>query len=109
MKVERVITEGIRQVTPVQQADQTLPSYAREQQNGEAQLRSGKRWRNESKYPENEDRPEDSGLSQIRRHSSMLEELTRQASVLWDDDMPTDAEGSTDEDAHDSHEEALMG
>jgi predicted acylesterase/phospholipase RssA len=109
MKVERVITEGIRQVTPVQQADQSLPSYAREQRNGEPQLRSGKRWRNESKYPENEDKPEDRGLSQIRRHSSMLEELTRQASVLWDDDMPTDAEGSTDEDAHDSHEEALMG
>lgn len=109
MKVERVITEGIRQAAPVQQADQSPPTYAQEQQNGEARLRSGKRWQNESKAEENEDRSEDRSPSQIRRHSSILEELTRQASVLWDDDLPTDAEGSTDDDAHDSHEEALMG
>lgn len=108
MKVERVITEGLRQVRP-QQVDQSPPTYSQEQQNGETRLRSGKRWRDEAKDSDDEDKLEDRGLSQMRRHSSMLEELTRQASVLWDDEVPTDAEyGTTDDEAHESHEEALV-
>jgi predicted acylesterase/phospholipase RssA len=107
MKVERVITEGLRQVASPQQAAQSPPAYAQEQQEGEARLRSGKKWRIEARDPDNGDRLEDRGLSQGRRHSSMLQELTRQASVLWDDELPTDGEGTTDEEAEESLEEAL--
>jgi hypothetical protein len=98
MKVERVITDGLRRVTP---PDQPPPTYSQEQQNGEARLRSGKRWRNESTDTDNDNLE----VSHDRRHSSMLEELTRQASVLWDDELPTDAEGTTDEE---SHEETVI-
>lgn len=107
MKVERVITEGLRRVAP-QQAHQPPPTYSEKQQNGEARLRSGKKWRIEVRDPENEDKLEDRGLSQARRHSSMLEELTRQASVLWDDELPSDAEGTSDDEEHSSHEEAVV-
>jgi predicted acylesterase/phospholipase RssA len=107
MKVERVITEGLRRVASPQQAEQSPPTYAREQQKGEARLRSGKKWRIEVRDPDNGDKLEGRGLSQIRRQSSMLEELTRQASVLWNDELPTDPEGTTDDEANESNEEAL--
>ena len=107
MKVERVITEGLRRARPEQNYELTdgHPTYAREQQNGEARLRSGRKWRNEPKEPDVK-REEDKGLSRQRRQSSILEELSRQASVLWGDELPSDAEdaGTTDDE---SHEEAL--
>jgi hypothetical protein len=107
MKVERVITEGLRRARPEQNYEHTdgHPTYAQEQQNDEARLRRGRKWKNELKEPDIE-REEDKGLSRQRRQSTLLEELSRQASVLWDDDLPTDAEdaGTTDDE---SHEEAL--
>lgn len=113
MKVERVITEGLRRVKAQQESaytDERL-TYAAEQQNGEARLRSGKRLRNQSSADDGEKL--NRTLSQNRRSSTMLEELSRQASVLWDDELPTDAEDAhttdDDDEAHDSHEEVLEG
>lgn len=107
MKVERVITEGLRRVGS-QSADESSPTYAQEQQNGEAKLRSGKKWRDSPRDASEGEQGEVRDFPRNRRHSSMLEELSRQASVLWDD-APTDAEeGTSDDEGHESHEDALV-
>jgi hypothetical protein len=94
MKIENVILEGLRASRANGQNSNTL-SLAAEQQNKEAELSNAKsRWPPESSNdalgaPPNHD---------LRRHSSILQEISRQASVLWqDEELATEAEEAATE------------
>lgn len=93
LKVEKVILEGLRRA-PRTQAQKTVPTFADEQRQGEALLKSSTngvpRLRTLTKDVPPASRPHSRTPS--RRSSTMLEELARQASVLWQDDHFTDAD-----------------
>ena len=107
MKIESVILEGLRTSTP--ESGTTTPSQALEQQNLEAQLNRVNRPNRgvQLSRRDSASQADSSGDDTLRvpesprRQSSVLEEFTRQASVLWNDDgPPTEVEDgiTTDDD-----------
>lgn len=98
MKIERLILEGLRRGGPLNENDR-LPNPANEQQLQEALLRS--RRQPENGMSSEEETNHDDGAPRVRRHSSIFKELTRQASILWQDEGHTEGEEdgpTTDED-----------
>lgn len=98
MKVQRVILEGLRRASPMQNGD-NVPNPVAEQQDQEARLR--KYNGAETPFDDREEDLEPSFTPVRRRKSSMIEELSRQASVLWHDEVPTEVEEATTEDEDD--------
>ena len=91
MKVENVILEGLRRARPAGNGTQT-PSRVLEQQEKESELEHVEtRLPDGSSTDEEEEAPPP--MPNIRRQSSVLEELTRQASVLWQEEDETHTEG----------------
>lgn len=104
MKIENVILAGLRKSRPDGNGTNTL-SFASEQQKKEAGfVDSSSRSPKESST----DEADPPGPPPIRRHSSIFQEISRQASVLWQDgeqvseaeDGATETDGETDM-AHD--------
>ncbi|KIY03354.1 uncharacterized protein Z520_00045 [Fonsecaea multimorphosa CBS 102226] len=91
LKVERVILEGLRMGGPIDDGVRA-PNPVLEQQAQEALLRARRRPGTDDNTSSTEERHLKPMLSPGRRQSSMLEELTRQASVLWHDDGVTEGE-----------------
>ncbi|KIX01799.1 uncharacterized protein Z518_09526 [Rhinocladiella mackenziei CBS 650.93] len=105
MKVERVILEGLRKGGPVDDNRDVLNSVLERQ--AQQALLHGRR-RPDDGISSMEQMPLAPTPQSPRRHSTILEELTRQASVLWHDDGPTEGEEdavSTDE----GEDEAIIG
>jgi predicted acylesterase/phospholipase RssA len=90
MKVERVIIEGLRKAGPIDDSHR-VPNPIREQQAQEALLRARRRPEERRSSTEDEELPEPAPRSP-RRTSTILEELARQASVLWHHEGPTEGE-----------------
>jgi len=88
MKVERIILEGLRSAGPVEEGYRD-PNPVLEQQSQEASLRA--RRANDS-ISSTDDAHDHILAPSPRRPSTILEELSRQASVLWNDDGPTEGE-----------------
>ncbi|EHY53979.1 hypothetical protein HRR83_004623 [Exophiala dermatitidis] len=107
MKVEKVILEGLRKAGPVDDGHRFL-NPVQEQQAQEGNLRS--RRRPNDSISSTEDGHFEFHAPIPRRQSSMLQEISRQASVLWHDDGPTegeeDAVSTTEEDEYE-HERPL--
>ena len=97
MKVEKVILEGLRKYGQMIERP-TTPSRVLEQQNREAELESTD---NEGAVQQAK-RDRQSAFSPGRRQSSIMDELTRQASVLWDDETAADETATTDEEDDDA-------
>lgn len=100
MKIENVIIEGLRQVRAGGSGAQT-PSIVLEQQKKESELENVEtRLTDHSSTDDEQLAP----VPHIRRQSSILEELSRQASVLWanEDESHTDVEGVTTDDEDDT-------
>lgn len=101
LKVERVILEGLRRsAEPANGA--SIPNHVREQQKADIV-----RGLNEKLFQAKQHESEDEfSAPPPRRHSSMLQELGRQAAVLWTDDGPTEAEDdgatTTDDESQDA-------
>lgn len=89
MKIERVILQGLKKAGEAN-GGHRLPDSVHEQQGDEALLRA-RRKTNNSISSTDEDHPEIIAPSP-RRPSTILEELTRQASVLWHSDGLTEGE-----------------
>jgi hypothetical protein len=106
LKVERVILAGLRRARS-DRVEAPLPNHVQEQQNAESEIGD----RDEGMTLRQRGIGEiDVGSSNIahhpsRRQSSILEELGRQASVLWQEDVVTDGE---DENGTDEDEEAVV-
>lgn len=97
MLVENVILEGLRKYGQAATDRPLTPSRVLEQQNQETQLDHGTDTDDELQQVAADHPP---GYSLRRRQSSILEELTRQASVLWHDDETGPEEvGTTDDEA----------
>jgi hypothetical protein len=104
MKVERLILEGVQKGGPVD--DRTrVPNPAEEREAAEALLRARRRPGSDEAGASSDDNHLKTPRTPVRRQSSILEELTRQASVLWndeategDEDPVTTDEGEADAD-----------
>lgn len=91
MKVENVILAGVR-TTGAAVVQSSIPSRVIEQQDKEAEY-------GDSAVSDEDTQPPPYGAHLARRQSSIIEELTRQASVLWHDGTEAeDGATSTDED-----------
>jgi hypothetical protein len=100
MKVENVILEGLRRARPTGSGTQT-PSRAHEQQEKESELGVFGGEDQDHSSTDDELHPP---VPEFRRQSSVLEEISRQASVLWqhEDGPNTEAEeGVTTDDEDD--------
>jgi len=86
MKVERVILEGLRKGGPIDDG-QRVPNPVFEQQASEALFRARRRPAVNDAVPSSDDNHLSTPHSPSRRQSTILEEITRQASVLWNDEM----------------------
>jgi predicted acylesterase/phospholipase RssA len=85
MKVERVILEGLRRGGD---ENAGAASIAQEQQNQEGSVNPRRRGpRAQFASAEADSQQLSVPRSPVRRQSSMIEELSRQATVLWNDDM----------------------
>lgn len=104
MKVERVILEGLRKGGPIDDG-QRVPNPILEQQAQDALLRA--RRRPSEKIRSTEETYVQPTAQSPRRHSTILEELTRQAAVLWNDDGTT--EGEEDAVTDEGEDETLTG
>lgn len=89
MKVERIILEGLRRAGPVEEGYRDSNPLL-EQRSQEASLRVRRR-ANDS-ISSTDDAQDHIFAPSPRRPSTILEELSRQASVLWNDDGPTEGE-----------------
>ena len=99
MKIENVILEGLRRARPAGSGTQT-PSLVLEQQEKESRLTNvATRMQDSSSTDDDLPAPEQT----LRRRSTVLEELTRQASVLWqaEDENHTEVEDGTTTDDED--------
>lgn len=95
LKVERIILEGLRRSILPRSGTQT-PNHAQEQQ--KADISRG--LREKLFHAEPYDSEDEVFPAPPRRQSSVLQELGRQAAVLWMDDGPTEMDDTTeDEDA----------
>lgn len=103
MKVESVILAGLRRTGAAATLRPATPSRILEQQEKEAEYGQHDEG-NESAISEDDARPPAYRERADRRQSSIIEELTRQASVLWDTE-PEHEEGATttDDDDEPSH------
>ncbi|KAK5953146.1 hypothetical protein OHC33_005714 [Knufia fluminis] len=87
LKVERVILEGLRR-TMKPHGGSSMPNHVQEQQKADIG-----RGLNEKVFQAEQHESEDEySAPPPRRQSTMFQELERQASVLWMDDGPTEAE-----------------
>ncbi len=110
MKVERVILEGLRRGGPIDDG-QRVPNPVQEQQAEEALLRA--RRQPSAGLPTAESIHDDEYVERTaRRQSSILKELSRQASVFWQDDGHTEGEDDVidtpeeaEDDSYEEHEE----
>ncbi|RMZ91464.1 hypothetical protein DV736_g1300, partial [Chaetothyriales sp. CBS 134916] len=108
LRVENVILEGIRQ-TPRPASTRTTSSsrlttrsQAREQQIRDAELEHPSAGEDTATDDDLHSDPHPHPQPVIRRHSSVLEEISRQASVLWhDDEFSEPEEGVTTEEESD--------
>ncbi|OAG40398.1 hypothetical protein AYO21_05298 [Fonsecaea monophora] len=91
LKIERVILEGLRMGGPIDDGAR-VPNPVLEQQAQEALLRARRRPGTDENSASTEKKLLKPAMSPVRRQSSILEELTRQASVLWHDDGATEGE-----------------
>ncbi|KIW83653.1 hypothetical protein Z517_02899 [Fonsecaea pedrosoi CBS 271.37] len=91
LKIERVILEGLRMGGPFDDGAR-VPNPVLEQQAQEALLRARRRPGTDENSASTEKKLLKPAMSPVRRQSSILEELTRQASVLWHDDGATEGE-----------------
>ncbi|OAL28217.1 hypothetical protein AYO20_09545 [Fonsecaea nubica] len=91
LKIERVILEGLRMGGPIDDGGR-VPNPVLEQQAQEALLRARRRPGTDENSSSTENKLLKPAMSPVRRQSSILEELTRQASVLWHDDGATEGE-----------------
>jgi predicted acylesterase/phospholipase RssA len=99
MKVERVILEGLRKGGPINDG-QRVPNPVHEQQAQEALLRARRRPGTDESASSNHINQLSVPRSPVRRQSTIIEELARQASVLWNDHEVTEGEedaATTDE------------
>ncbi len=105
MKVERVILEGLKKGGPIDDG-QRVPDPTHEQQAQEALLRARRRPGTEDNASSPDENHLSATRSPTRRHSTSIQALTRQASVLWndheetegeEDQVTTDGEGDDDE------------
>lgn len=95
LKVERIILEGLRK-SVLPRSGVHIPNNAQEQQ--KADIRHG--LREKLFQTDHYDSEDEIFMAPPRRQSSVLQELGRQAAVLWMDDGPTEMEDTTeDEDA----------
>lgn len=94
MKIENVILAGLRSTGAASTARAVTPSRVLEQQDKEAEYGQLEQDREESAVSDDGDGPPAYDARITRRQSSIIEELTRQASVLWDSD-PDHEEGAT--------------
>ena len=88
-KIERPILEGLRRALPRDQRTE-IPSMVLVQQNEEARVRLRRRIEDSSVETPSEDEEPSPPQQTERRQSNILEELSRQASVLWQEDELTD-------------------
>ncbi|KAJ9647607.1 uncharacterized protein PV06_00319 [Exophiala oligosperma] len=100
MKVERIILEGLRRGGPIDDSHR-VPNPVHEQQAQEALLRA--RRQPDSLRPDGYD--EEAEGRTTRRQSSILAELTRQASVFWQDESHTEGEEDVIESPDEAEEE----
>jgi predicted acylesterase/phospholipase RssA len=107
MLVENVILEGLRKYGQAAGDRPATPSRVLELQNKEAEFDQTSTETDGEVQRAARDRPP--AYSGPRRQSSIIQELTRQASVLWDDDgrgpeevATTDEEGGNDDDPHEA-------
>lgn len=121
LKIERVILEGLRQSQQTSNTtkDTTAPTFTREQQKqdenlGRIQRRRTARNRNDKEAEESEKEQESEiEMPPVRRQSTVLEELERQASVLWQDeieeeDEDEDYDGRTETEDEEGHENPVV-
>ena len=106
MKIERVILEGLRKGGPIDDSHH-VPNPDDEQHAEEALLRARRR-----PVEANPSSPDDCHLSPqrspTRRQSTIIEELTRQASVLWNDEGTEGEENSLSTDEGDSDDDMVV-
>ena len=109
MKVERVILEGLRKGGPIEEGSR-VPNPVYEQQAQEALLRARKRSGKDENASTSDDEHLSAPRSPGRRQSTIIEELTRQASVLWNGHDTTEGDDdpmTTDEDEAEGEEELV--
>ncbi|KAJ9615620.1 hypothetical protein H2200_001695 [Cladophialophora chaetospira] len=108
MKIERVILEGLRKGGP-DEHHQLVPNPVHEQQAQEALLRARRRPVDRDLSPSDENHLS-APRSPARRQSTIIEELTRQASVLWNSEATEEEENSisTDEGEGDSDDDMMV-
>lgn len=85
LKVERVILEGIKRSTSPRDGTQT-PTHAEEQQNADMGREVRERLQFEVHDSGDEHSDYDRKMPPPRRQSSILQEIGRQAAVLWNDE-----------------------
>jgi hypothetical protein len=110
MKVERVILNGLRKGGPIDDG-QNVPDPVHEQQAQEALLRARRRPGPDQDVSSTDTNHLSAPRSPPRRQSTILEELTRQASVLWHDHEVTEGEEdpvSTDEGEAEGDEDMVV-
>jgi predicted acylesterase/phospholipase RssA len=110
MKVERVILNGLRKGGPIDDG-QHVPDPVHEQQAQEALLRARRRPGPDQDVSSTDNNHLSAPRSPPRRQSTILEELTRQASVLWHDHEVTEGEEdpvSTDEGEAEGDEDMVV-
>lgn len=97
MKIENIILEGLR-TTGTDSVRPNPTSLVLEQQDKEVELGQHQDDDAESAISDNDAEPPAYETRLTRRQSSMIEELTRQASVLWHGDTEADEGGTTTDD-----------
>ena len=110
MKVERLILEGLRKGGPID-GGQRVPNPTDEQQAQEALFRARRRPLKDDNVSSDDEKRLRIPRSPARRQSTIIEELTRQASVLWHDHEATEGEEdlvTTDEGEVDGEEVAVQ-
>lgn len=101
LKVERIILEGFRK-SASSQSEVYTPNHVQEQQNADIGRGLHQRLQFQIHHDSDDEQSEtDPSMVPLRRRSTVLEELGRQAAVLWMDDAPDEHEddgGTTTED-----------
>jgi hypothetical protein len=102
MKIENVILAGLRSAGAASSRRPSTPSRVLEQQEKEVEYGQNDLEDDGSAISDEETEPPAYHVSPGRRQSSIIEELTRQASVLWHDGTDND-EGATTTDDEEEH------
>lgn len=98
MKIENVILAGLRSTGAASSGRPSTPSRVLEQQDKEAEYGQNGFEDGGSAVSDEETEPSTYHASPGRRQSSIIQELTRQASVLWHDGTDHDEGATTTDD-----------